>query len=167
MVRTSAFFKVGMFDEKLFLYYDDVDFSLRLLAHGWRIAIAPNCFVFHWESATVGKENPIYFYYTIRNNLWVLAKNSPLRLLPIKITLAILGFLNIIGHWTLVHRDAEKVKYVIKGLIDGLAHLGSMIIRNKKKVRSYEDPHIDLEFLCPRTIRSALKRELFSHQCSV
>jgi GT2 family glycosyltransferase len=166
MVRASTFFKVGMFDEKLFLYYDDVDFSLRLLAHGWRIAIVPNCLVFHWESATVGKESPIYLYYTIRNNLLVLAKNSSLGLLPIKIALAILGSLNIVGHWILVRRDAEKLKYVIKGLIDGLAELGSMIIKNKRKIRGFEDPHIDLGFLCPRTIRSVLKQKLFPHRHS-
>jgi len=164
MVRTSAFLEVGMFDEELFLYYDDVDFSLRLLAHGWRIAVVPNCFVFHWESATVGKESPIYLYYTIRNNLWVLAKNSALGLLPIKIALAILGSLNIVGHWIIVQRDVKKLKYVVKGLIEGLTHLGSMIVKNKERIHGYEDPHIDLEFLCPRTIRSILKQKLFPCQ---
>jgi GT2 family glycosyltransferase len=163
MVRTAAFFKVGMFDEDLFLYYDDVDFSLRLLARGWEIAVVPNCFVFHWESATMGRESPLYFYYTIRNNLWVLAKNSHLRVLLIRIILAILGSLMTIGHWAIIRRDVMKLKYIIKGLIKGLDSMGYMIIKNKTKIFGYEDPHIDLELLCPRKLRRLLKQMALSH----
>ena len=62
MVRASTFYRAGMFDESLFLYRDDAEFCWRLYALGWNIALAPDCLVFHWESAMHGEDSPNYLY---------------------------------------------------------------------------------------------------------
>jgi len=47
LVRRSAFEAVGGFDERYFLYYEDVDLCARVKKNGWRIIVDPNLKVIH------------------------------------------------------------------------------------------------------------------------
>ena len=47
LVRAEAFRAIGGFDESFFMYFEDVDFCLRLEAAGWRLAQDPRAVVFH------------------------------------------------------------------------------------------------------------------------
>jgi N-acetylglucosaminyl-diphospho-decaprenol L-rhamnosyltransferase len=50
-VRRDAFESVGGFDERFFLYHEDVDFGRRLRERGWRVLCRPTIRLFH-EVAT-------------------------------------------------------------------------------------------------------------------
>lgn len=52
-----------------FLYYEELDWSVRIREQGWKIAYDPRCTVFHKESATTGQESPLRSYYLTRNRL--------------------------------------------------------------------------------------------------
>lgn len=52
MVRKDLFMKVGGFDEKLALAYNDVDLCLKLLKDGYRIVYNPNSLLYHHEMGT-------------------------------------------------------------------------------------------------------------------
>ena len=62
---------VGLFDERLFLYYEDVDLSSRGWARGWRYRTAPASVVRHVHSATSIEGSPLSAYYNERNRLLV------------------------------------------------------------------------------------------------
>ena len=47
LVRRAAFEAVGGVDEAFFLYFEDVDFSLRLRDAGWRLASVPGAVAYH------------------------------------------------------------------------------------------------------------------------
>lgn len=47
LIRASAFRAVGGFDDKFFLYYEDVDLCARLRKSGWKIRICPPVKVIH------------------------------------------------------------------------------------------------------------------------
>jgi len=50
----DAFNAVGGFDERIFLYYEDVDLALRMRRQGARCVLAPDARVIHGYSVTLG-----------------------------------------------------------------------------------------------------------------
>jgi len=80
LYRTELFARVGMFDELLFAYQEDVDLSLRARAAGWRCVFAPAARGLHTGH---GSNRPFPAggtwadYYNARNRLAVLVASLP------------------------------------------------------------------------------------------
>ncbi len=60
----SAFESVGGFDERIFLYYEDLDLALRLRARGARCALAPDAAAVHAYSRTLGAASGAKYAHT-------------------------------------------------------------------------------------------------------
>lgn len=52
-VRASVFVELGGFDERFFMFYEDVDFGWRLNLHGWRVRYVPGSVAYHRHHATM------------------------------------------------------------------------------------------------------------------
>lgn len=63
--RREAWEQVGGFDERLFMYLEDVDLAWRMQQAGWECVFVPEARVYHHLSATGGGE--IASYYVGRN----------------------------------------------------------------------------------------------------
>jgi GT2 family glycosyltransferase len=50
--------EVGYFDERFFMYWEDIDFCLRARQKGIRLTIAENIYIHHHQNASLGRENP-------------------------------------------------------------------------------------------------------------
>ena len=73
--------EVGLFDERLFLYYEDTDLSWRGRLAGWNYRYVPTSVVRHRHAQSSVAFSPTFRYYTERNRVLVLAKNAPLGLM--------------------------------------------------------------------------------------
>ena len=73
--RRAMLDEIGLFDEDLFMYLEDVDLNWRAQLAGYRAVFAPQAVVYHQLSATGG--GVIASYYTGRNTILVLAKDLP------------------------------------------------------------------------------------------
>ena len=70
--------EVGLFDERLFLYYEDTELSWRGRLSGWCYVYEPASVVWHRHSASSGGVgSPVFSYYTDRNRLVVLMRHAP------------------------------------------------------------------------------------------
>ncbi len=67
LIRLSAFFELGGFDERFFAYYEDADLSLRMIAAGHRLLHVPRAEVRHLGSASTGTRSLVTRYYALRN----------------------------------------------------------------------------------------------------
>ena len=75
MYRRAAWEQTGGFDERLFMYLEDVDLAWRLQLAGWGAVFAPAARLYHHLSATGG--GTLASYYVGRNTIWVIAKDMP------------------------------------------------------------------------------------------
>ena len=69
VVRAEVFRDIGGFDERYFLYYEDIDLCLRAQEAGWRVAMAPNARVHHEGSRSTRREPTIKVYHHARSRL--------------------------------------------------------------------------------------------------
>lgn len=79
LLKRSYLDKVGLFDERLFLYYEDTDLSWRGRLQSWRYLYEPSSVVRHRHAQSSGVGSQAFRFYTERNRLLVLAKNAPAR----------------------------------------------------------------------------------------
>lgn len=75
MVRREVLEQAGLMPEIFFLYYEELDWSVRIREKGWRIAYDPRCTVFHKESATTGQQSPLRTFCLTRNRLLFAHRN--------------------------------------------------------------------------------------------
>jgi len=72
--------KVGLLAEKAFLYFEDVDWSLRVLKAGFDLIYDPNGIVWHKNAgSTAGSGSDTHIYYQTRNRFYYGMKHSGLR----------------------------------------------------------------------------------------
>jgi GT2 family glycosyltransferase len=77
LVRRKAFIDVGLLDEGYFLYWEDVDFGLRLRRAGWKLGVAPKAIVPHRGNASTADSPHIRDRYFTASGLRFLDQWSP------------------------------------------------------------------------------------------
>ena len=78
VIYKNVFDKIGFFNEKYFLYFEDADFSLRALKAGFPVTILKEPKAHHGVSATTSKlGSPLLLRYHYRNALYFNLKNGP------------------------------------------------------------------------------------------
>jgi GT2 family glycosyltransferase len=76
MVKREVIEKVGMFPETFFIYYEEWDWSSRILKAGYSIYYQAKGLIFHKESITMGKQSAIKVYYHTRNRILYMRRNT-------------------------------------------------------------------------------------------
>ena len=100
LLRTACLHDVGRFDERFFLYYEDLDLAWRARLRGWRHVCVPGAVAHHLHSATSGRTSPVLLHHLERNRLLALTRNAPAGLLA----RALLGFA-----WTTMVESGREV----------------------------------------------------------
>lgn len=75
MIRREAIKKVGLMSDEFFLYYEELDWSMRISEAGYEIWYDPSCTVYHKESQTTGQNSPLRTFYITRNRLLLVRRN--------------------------------------------------------------------------------------------
>ena len=75
LIKREAIEKVGLMPECFFLYYEEIDWSMRFTRAGYEIWYDPACTVYHKESQTTGQNSPLRTYYITRNRLLLVKRN--------------------------------------------------------------------------------------------
>jgi GT2 family glycosyltransferase len=82
MIRMSLLNQVGLFNEKYFAYYEDVDLSFRIREAGYKLMLIPNSVIYHIgggssntpEKRKEGYLSPDVHYYNTRNHIWIIRR---------------------------------------------------------------------------------------------
>lgn len=74
LLRAAALKQTGLFDEKFFMYWEDVDLCLRLKKCGWTLAVADGAKVLHMEGCS--SESVVRDCYSFRSVMYFASKYS-------------------------------------------------------------------------------------------
>ncbi|MFO0704596.1 MAG: glycosyltransferase family 2 protein [Candidatus Andersenbacteria bacterium] len=69
LLRRRALLRTGVFDERLFMYCEDVDLSWRMWAKGYRCVYEPRAKVWHEQGVKSAKGGEREYYLAFRNGL--------------------------------------------------------------------------------------------------
>jgi GT2 family glycosyltransferase len=126
-VRNSILRQTGLLDDHFFMYYEDVDLSLRIRQLGHSLMYHPDAVIYHVAGASANKTtktsegvlNPMVHYWNVRNRIWVLKKHTTALYLP---TVVIFNFFRILALmlYFVARRRFKKLKMVCKAVKDGL-----------------------------------------------
>ena len=130
LYRVSAVAEVGGFDERLFIYLEDVELGLRLRQAGWRCLYEPAIA----RHAGGGSERALSGGATLwveRNTVLIVARHFPVRWLgPVLYRQA---------SWAWHHLRSGTFKAWVRGLFQGLALVPS-VIRERRAERGARVP---------------------------
>lgn len=85
LVRRAALERAGMFDERFFLYWEDVDLCFRLRAAGFRLAVARDAVVRHRAHASQALASPGWDRHFTRSSALFFRKHATFAALPIAV----------------------------------------------------------------------------------
>jgi GT2 family glycosyltransferase len=135
MLRRELIDDIGGFDERLFMYYEDLDLAWRARLRGWKFMYEPRAIVHHAHCASSTEGSPFFCYHVERNRVLVNIKNgSP--------TLAMLSGMGLLAR---VARAGWRVSQGATSPAHGMAFLraaGSMAaqlpayLRERYRVRT-------------------------------
>lgn len=69
LVSAAVIERIGLMDERYFLYWEEVDWCFRAREHGWRCAVQPASLVWHKVSSSASSHPRMQVRYEMRNRL--------------------------------------------------------------------------------------------------
>lgn len=129
--RRAMLEDIGLFDEDLVAYCEDVDLNFRAQLAGYRCLFVPSAIVYHRLSAT--GRGPIASYYCGRNFIAVLAKNVPGGIIHRHWRRMLAAQLAYAGE-SLVHIRESAARARLRGQIAGVLQVPKML-RKRAEVR--------------------------------
>jgi len=69
MIRKSVFEKLGGFDEKFFVSFEDVDLGWRSWILGYKVVVVPESIVYHIGGQTIKTMNSVVSFHRLKNHL--------------------------------------------------------------------------------------------------
>lgn len=110
IARAEVFKKVGLLDERYFMYFEDVDLCFRTQLAGYKIRYVANAVAFHKISASTNKVPGLAITQTFKNLPMLFTKNVPFKLCFSIYPRFILAYFLILGHAVVKGRGIPALK---------------------------------------------------------
>jgi GT2 family glycosyltransferase len=123
MIAASLFESLGGFDERFFMYAEDLDLCLRARAAGSDLIVVNHCIVHEVGSGEKGTYSDMYLYWNTRNRLIVLRQHR-LGIAPIGLGYYLLryGVARSVQLSVRSQSPVRQIRIVWRGLWDGYFH---------------------------------------------
>lgn len=119
LIPTTVLQHVGLFDENMYLYYEDMDLSLRMQTAGYKLYYIPTSSVQHGVSGSTRTLSNMRYYYKARSSVIFFRKHTSgwrrLFIIPYRLASA-LRTISRLGY----HKQWNVVQAYLAGLRDGL-----------------------------------------------
>ncbi len=119
MITRRAIERVGLLDERYFMYWEEADWCVRVRRAGLGVHFEPGAWMRHKAAIRADRLGPATLYYQTRNRLLFFATHTPLHLQPAALAHALHGALRGVSHERRAGR-AEHARAIWLGIVHGL-----------------------------------------------
>jgi len=125
LLRRELLERVGLFDERFFMYYEDSDLCLRARAAGFRLILVPSAKMWHKVAVSSGgSDSPAERYQMARSSVLFFRKHArPWQwpfIVPYRTASAVKTVVRL-----LLRRRSDAARAYLRGLRDGLRYRGT------------------------------------------
>lgn len=78
LLRKEMLVDIGNFDDRLFMYYEDLDLAWRAKLQNWRCVYTPETVVYHIHCGSSGEWSDFFTFHVERNRALISIKNAPI-----------------------------------------------------------------------------------------
>ncbi|MEZ4866402.1 MAG: glycosyltransferase family 2 protein [Caldilineaceae bacterium] len=119
LIRSSVFQTIGLFDERFFLYLEDLDFCLRAQQAGYLLRFVPQAHAWHKGAASTNDQPALRRYHMAKSTIHFLRKHTTYRhSVPIFCFWILVYVRTILAD--LLRGDLQIIKAYLAGLRCGL-----------------------------------------------
>ncbi len=79
LVKREVLEKVGFFDHRYFMYFEDADWNVRIRKAGYKVLYIPKAILWHINAASSGSGSKLHDYFITRNRMMFGFSHAPLR----------------------------------------------------------------------------------------
>ncbi len=123
LVRREAFERVGGYDEAFFLYRNDADLAMKLLACGWGVHFDPDWVAWH-DTPFAQRKSRRWFELATRNWVWLCRRHGVGRT---RASMILMGWLNAhrLARWSVPDHLAafRGLRAGLRGAVPGTSHM--------------------------------------------
>ena len=80
LLKKELIRKIGFFNDKYFLYYEDADLSVRIIRSGYTILYQPKAILWHNNAGSSASGSALHDYYLTRNRILFGMKYAPFKM---------------------------------------------------------------------------------------
>jgi N-acetylglucosaminyl-diphospho-decaprenol L-rhamnosyltransferase len=132
LVRRSLFNDLNGFDERFFMYFEDLDFAYRARKAGWSNYYLSNVRAFHYGGGTTDQVKALRLFYVLRSRLVYVAKHfSYLQAVSIMIVSLTIEFWARLG-WSLINLSGRNFLETLDAYLLYLRELPALLKKIKK-----------------------------------
>lgn len=110
MIKREVINEIGLLDEKIFMYGEDVEWCMRARAHHWDVAIHNGAYITHLQSQSSGSENALRG--ELLGYLYIWSKHKPLWQLPLAKGILLFGILLRIIIFSVLNQRTKAQTYL-------------------------------------------------------
>jgi GT2 family glycosyltransferase len=115
LVRAEVIKKIGLMDERYFLYWEDTDWCERIKQKGWKLTYEPKSIIYHKTSASLGYQSKDQDYYLTRNAV-VFMQKYYWQFLPLSLLISTGG--KIVNR--IRRKQFNRIGLILRATLDGL-----------------------------------------------
>jgi GT2 family glycosyltransferase len=125
LVRSSVLRKVGLLDEQFWAYLEDVDWSIRFLRAGYKMAFAPAAHVWHCDGGTLVRSmsrgsQQVRQFLSTRNMVLIARKHVRWWQMPTYVAGFLLTHVAFFTALRIARKDVKALSAIYQGFLSGL-----------------------------------------------
>jgi hypothetical protein len=118
LIPVAAIRRIGGFDPRYFMYWEEVDWCVRARKAGYRARIVPGAVLYHKVLRSDDRPSPRVLYYLTRNRLLLLRTHLPWYRQPVALCWTIWGQIRTTVNLVRAH-DWQRQRALTWGIWDG------------------------------------------------